>query len=403
MKVSKFINNYPTNYPMIFSGKLTYKFIIKDDYVRADGTSALFLQLFLNKERKRIPVHISVKPDEFDKLKQRIKPKCKYHKDYNLVLEKMLADINKIEVSYRLSNLPLTIKNLIEEYDNPTSRIDFIKFWENEMEHQKEILKESTYLQQTSVLNKVKNYQKVIYFYEITEEWFGKMKSHFKKKEKNVDATIGSLVKSFKKYLHIANKKGIVTPLMFNDIQNKTYLGNRTFLEQSEIEKLHQYYKSEFINDTHKNIIARFLFSCFTGLRISDIQKITKENLIGDVLVFSAEKTNKIQRIQLNKTALSFLSNQNKLFNGNYTPQLINRELKTIVKTCGIRKKVTFHVSRHTFASNFLIYGGRVEVLQKLLGHSEIRETMIYVHIVESSTADQLHQMDELLNLKALN
>jgi site-specific recombinase XerD len=222
------------------------------------------------------------------------------------------------------------------------------------------------------------------------------MKAHFKKIDKNTDATIGSLVKSFKKYLHIANKRGIVTPLMFDDIHNKTFVGSRTFLDAAELDRLNKYFNSEFLNDTHKNVLSRFLFSCFTGLRISDIQKITRENIIGDVLVFSAEKTNKLQRIQLNKTALSFL-NKKSLFSGTYTPEYINRELKEIAKIVGIRKKVTFHVARHTFATNFLIYGGRVEVLQKLLGHSKITETMIYVHIVESISDDQIHQMDEML------
>lgn len=395
-KKQNIATNYPQTYPMFFSGKLTYKIIIKDDYVRADGTSALFLQLFLNKDRKRLPLNISVKVDEFDKVKQRIKPKCLYHKDYNLIIEKILADINKIEVSYRLSNVPLSMKAVLEEYDNPTSRIDFIKFWEQEMENQKEILKTSTYRQQMSILNKVKGYQKTVYFYELTDDWFKKMKAHFKKIDKNTDATIGSLVKSFKKYLHIANKRGIVTPLMFDDIHNKTFVGSRTFLDAAELDRLNKYFNSEFLNDTHKNVLSRFLFSCFTGLRISDIQKITRENIIGDVLVFSAEKTNKLQRIQLNKTALSFL-NKKSLFSGTYTPEYINRELKEIAKIVGIRKKVTFHVARHTFATNFLIYGGRVEVLQKLLGHSKITETMIYVHIVESISDDQIHQMDEML------
>ena len=395
-KKQNIATNYPQTYPMFFSGKLTYKIIIKDDYVRADGTSALFLQLFLNKDRKRLPLNISVKVDEFDKVKQRIKPKCLFHKDYNLIIEKILADINKIEVSYRLSNVPLSMKAVLEEYDNPTSRIDFIKFWEQEMENQKEILKASTYRQQMSVLNKVKGYQKTVYFYELTDDWFKKMKAHFKKVDKNSDATIGSLVKSFKKYLHIANKRGIVTPLMFDDIHNKTFVGSRTFLDVAELDRLNRYFNSEFLYDTHKNVLARFLFSCFTGLRISDIQKITRENIIGDVLVFSAEKTNKLQRIQLNKTALSFL-NKKSLFSGTYTPEYINRELKEIAKIVGIRKKVTFHVARHTFATNFLICGGRVEVLQKLLGHSKITETMIYVHIVESISDEQIHQMDEML------
>ena len=62
----------------------------------------------------------------------------------------------------------------------------------------------------------------------------------------------------------------------------------------------------------------------------------------------------------------------------------MNRQIKTIAKTCGITKKISFHVGRHTFATNFLRAGGDVISLQNLLGHSSVKQTMIYVHIVES-------------------
>lgn len=386
---------------MNFSGKLTAKIVMKKDYVRTDGTCALYLQIFLNKEKKKIACNISVKAQDFDDIKQRVKPKCIYYKDFNLIIEKMLGDLNKIEVNYRLSHMPLNLTTLLNEFENPSSRIDFLKFWEQEMEHQKVVLNASTYRQQMSILNKVRGYQEVIYFYEITDDFFQEMKAHFKKK-KNTESTIGSLIKSFKKYLHIANKRGITTPLDYSDIKNKSFLGNRSFLDSAELQKMHNYFNSEFINATHKAILARFLFSCFTGLRISDIQKITAENIVGDLLIFSAVKTEKLQRIQLNRTALLFIE-KGKVFPGDFTPEYINRELKFIAKICGITKKISFHVARHTFATNFLICGGRVEVLQKLLGHSKITDTMVYVKIVDSITDEQIHNMDDILLKKPLN
>ena len=84
------------------------------------------------------------------------------------------------------------------------------------------------------------------------------------------------------------------------------------------------------------------------------------------------------------------------IFLGNYTGEYMNRELKEIANILGIRKKITFHTSRHTFATNFLICGGRVEHLQKILGHSKITDTMIYVHIIDSITDVQIFQMDKI-------
>ena len=402
LNYSKFIQNFPINFPMNFSGKLTAKVVIKDDYIRADGTCALYIQVFLNKEKKKIPCNISVKPIDFDKLKQRVKTKNPLHKDWNLIIEKMLSDINKIEVNYRLSDTALNITRLLEEFENPTSRIDFLKFWENEMDHQKLILKPTTYRQQMTMLNKTKAFKSPVYFYEINDNYIQELKSYCKKTLKNNDNTISSLIKSFKKYLHIANKRGVTTPVNFNDIKNKSFNGNRTFLSPGEIIKLNSYWNSEFIKESHKNILSRFLFSCFTGLRISDIENISSDNIISDTLVFTSVKTTKFQRINLNESAKKYIDS-NLMFQGSYTGEYINRELKDIAKICGIRKNITYHVSRHTFATNFLICGGRVENLQKILGHSKITDTMIYVHIVESVTDIQINNMDEILIKKPLN
>lgn len=386
---------------MNFSGKLTSKIYLKKDHVRADGTQALYLQIFISKAIKRIPLHLSVKADDFDTEKQRLKSKSPLSRDYNLIIEKALASVNTIQVNYRLSNQALTMERFMEEYSNPSSRIDFLVFWENEMVRQKEILNPSTYRQQMTMLNKVREFKANIFFYEIDADLIEDMKAYFKNKKKNTDNTISSLIKSFKKYLKIANKRGIITQIDSTEIRNKQFRGMRTFLEPKEIRKLYKYWNSEFCNATHKAVMARFLFSCFTGLRISDIQSLTPDNIISDYIVFSAVKTNKIQRIPLNESALKFIDRKH-IFYGSISPEYINRELKDISKICGISKVISFHVARHTFATNFLLSGGRVEILQQLLGHSKITETMIYVGIVDSITNIQIHNMDEILSEKPI-
>lgn len=395
----------PLNYPQImsgeFSGKLTTKIVIKEDHIRTDGTCAIYLQMFLNKVRKKIPLHLAVRPSDFDKVKQRVKSKAPLSRDFNLIIEKALGDINTIEVNYRLSNEVLTMEKLLSEYTNPSSRIDFLKFWEVEMEHQKLTKDLATYNQQMGTLRKVKKYKESIFFYELDKIFFEKMIGHFEKVDKNGVQTIFTLKKNFKKYLHIANDKGIKTALSYKDIKTPSPISKRTFLDGEEITKMNEFYNSNFINENLKSILGQFLFSCFTGLRISDSQAITTDNIIGNVLAFTAVKTGKFQRIQLNETALTFIG-EKEVFATKYSEKHINAELKNIAKACGIRKHVTFHVARHSFATNFLICGGRVEVLQKLLGHSSIRETMVYVHIVDSIVDTQIFNLDNLITKKPL-
>lgn len=388
---------YPTNYPLKMNGNLSYKIIIKDEYVRHDGTCALYVQVFINKQRKKFPLNLSVPPMLFDKKKQRVLPKHPYHKDYNLIIEKFLAEINTIEINYRLSGAILDIEKLTNEILNPSSWICFVTFWDEELKYQKSVLKPGTYRQQKSALEKLRKFKSTIYFYEINKQLIDDITIYLKAVKKNEENTISTFFKNFKKYLNIAIEKGIQINLDRNDIKRGNFKSNRTFLMPNEINKMYNYWRSDFISDLHKNITARFLFSCFTGLRISDIQELNQDNILEDYLVFVSQKTGKLQRIQLNKTAQEFI-NAYSVFDGNYTPEYINRTLKDICKICAIKKRVSYHVSRHTFATNFLISGGNVTVLQKLLGHSKIEDTMIYVHIAESVTDIQILNMDAIIS-----
>jgi site-specific recombinase XerD len=58
-------------------------------------------------------------------------------------------------------------------------------------------------------------------------------------------------------------------------------------------------------------------------------------------------------------------------------------------------KRITFHCARHTFATNFLRFDGRIEVLQKIMGHSKIETTMIYVHMSKAEIVKQMETMDK--------
>lgn len=388
---------YSQNYSQKMNGKLTYKVKIKGDYIRHDGTSALYVQVFLNGRKKIFPLNLSVSPIHFDKVKQRVSAKFEKHKDYNLIIEKFLADINTIEINYRLSNVTLEIDKLTNEILNPSSWICFITFWDEELERQKGLLKPGTYRQQKSALEKLRKYKDHLYFYEIDKKQIEDIRIFLKVKMKNEENTISTFFKNFKKYLNVALDRGIKVPLNSSDIKRPNFKSHRTFLMPDEINTLYKYWNSDFVNEMHKNILSKFLFSCFTGLRISDIKKIEADNIIGDYVVFVAEKTGKLQRIQMNESAKKFIGKQ-KPFNSNYTDEYTNRTLKDICKICGIKKRVTYHVSRHTFATNFIISGGNVTVLQKLLGHSKIEDTMIYVHIAESVTDIEILNLDTILN-----
>ena len=388
----------PQIVPQKMSGTITYKIRI-NNFVRSDSTSALFIQLYQDRKNRKIPLEISVPPKFFDKKKQRVRASYKYADDYNLFIEKKLADINTILIGYRLNNERVKLNDLVEDITTPSLKINFNTFFEKHLEYQKEkdIIKKSTYKQQKATLKKIKTFKDPLLFSEINETLFVEFRQWLKKTMKNAPATVEIATKNFKKYLHIANENGIKTELSYSSIKVKDVRGEITFLTPEEVKKLYAYYCEADIYPTWKNVLQRYLFSCFTGLRISDIEQLTEANFIDNILVFTAQKTGKLQRIKLNKTALSLIEMPH-IFVSDYAQQTINEELKLIAKAKNIKKRLYFHSARHTFATNYLLAGGQVQNLQKLLGHSDISTTMKYVHVVDSLMNKEIGMLDDIVN-----
>jgi integrase len=159
-------------------------------------------------------------------------------------------------------------------------------------------------------------------------------------------------------------------------------------------------------SEVERNTLRTFLFSCFTGLRISDIHNIKMENIVKNTLIFvpikTSSTTNKTLRIPLPEPAQTLIKDVSrlrlygKIFHTE-ADQTMNKRLKTILAAMDINKKMSFHCGRHTFATVFLRNGGKLHILQKLLGHHSIKETMKYVHILPDDTEEQMKIFNQFI------
>ncbi len=378
--------------------KLSVKVSIRKDYIRkTDGKSQLYIDISYGGKRKKLYINIYVKTKHFSIRKQRVSKTDKNSKDINILIEKKISQLYAIELEYRLKGKYLSLETLVKEFENPTKNTDFLTFWESRLEKEKMLLRQNTYRQQKSSLKLIRQFSEHIYFSQINKDLIQELIIHFKK-QGNKMSTINIHLKNIKKYLHIANDQGIITDLKYTQIRITQFNTEKIFLTKDEINQLFEFYRSGFITEKQKNVLARFMFSIFTGLRISDVQKITNRNISDNVLLLTTTKTDKIQRIPLSKSALQFIDlKKHRLFNGTYSDQHINKTLKEIARQAGIKKRLTFHVARHTFATQWLINGGGIMQLKGMLGHSQMKETMVYAHIVDAVTDEQIHLLDKIL------
>lgn len=140
-----------------------------------------------------------------------------------------------------------------------------------------------------------------------------------------------------------------------------------------------------------------FLFSIVTGLRFSDVSHLKTDNIVaadeGKALHYRQQKTGKLQYHPISEQAYGILQQRfgsvgrnGLLFPGLknlvYTPR---DYLGKWVAAAGIRKHVTFHTARHTYAVLHLVNGTSMEVLRDMMGHTDLKTTQIYGQIVNEA------------------
>lgn len=388
---------YNLNFQEFHSAKsnfasMKHSFFLKD-YQDKNGKSQIYLNLYIHQQRKKIPLKIFVHKKYWNKSKQEVHKSCENAVDYNLLLRDIEAKINKIEIQFRLSNQILTVDKCTELLQRPDLTVDFIAFMEYEMSLKS--MEENSLKNHNSVLKKLKSYRPNLLFADVNEAFIAKYRRYLANQLGNQEVTIDSNIKVIKHYIKLAKKRGIILNIDIEQIKIRQHRSHRTNLSLSEVEIMKEYYFSKFIKDSHKKTLGYFLFNCMTGLRINDLLKIKREQLDESFFNFWNQKSKKQQILMTNETCKQILAYDESLFVEKITPKTINETIKEIAVFLGIKKHITCHVARHTFATNYLRKGGKVENLQILLAHSDIKTTMIYVHIVESDTVKTMTLLDD--------
>ena len=137
---------------------------------------------------------------------------------------------------------------------------------------------------------------------------------------------------------------------------------------------------------------SAFLFACFTGLRISDIRKLTWDNIIdignGRLQIQTKQsKTKNMVFIPLSENALRWMPERAEglVFPSLPSSPTLDRRVVKWAESAKIKKHVTFHVSRHTYATLLLAYGADLFTVSRLLGHKNVSTTQIYAKIMDEN------------------
>lgn len=366
------------------------------NHVRKNGKSNVYMHIHGDSRRIRLKTEVECLPNDWSNVNERIKPSALDSEPLNLILDNLDAKVTKIKISYHLTDMILTPEKLVEELSQGSSRSNFILYMEKRIDSEGPTMSEGYLKRCKKVLNKLRKFKEPIFFHEIDHSLFQSYRDHCGKKG-NSKATIAGNIAIIKKFLKQAKQDGVRFNLDLETIKRGSMKGNRIDLHPKDLKTMHDYFFSPFINPEWKLLLGYFLFSCFTSIRWSQVMELNRSDILGrDVVNFYVRKNQRRHSIAFNKTTKRIVQEEERLFTNKITEQYMNRELKKIASSLGIKRKISFHVARHTFATNFLRAGGNVVKLQKIMGHTKLDTTMIYVHIVEQEAHSEMALMDNL-------
>jgi integrase len=154
-----------------------------------------------------------------------------------------------------------------------------------------------------------------------------------------------------------------------------------------------------------------FVFCCYTGLAYADVHKLKRSELVegidDDLWIYThRQKTDTLSRIPVLPVALSIIhaykDHSQCIVKDALLPimsnQKMNAYLKEIADLCKIKKPLTFHIARHTFATTVTLNNGvPIESVAKMMGHTSIKTTQIYAKVVDHKISSDMQKLREKL------
>ena len=278
-----------------------------------------------------------------------------------------------------------------------TQMNDFYKQVLSNVEKYSTTLSPATYSTYLSHISKLRQYAPNAKFSEINEK-FVMGYIAFMRLRGNCDATIYRSLSILRMHVNALVRQGLVRVNPFGNIPLRRSRSRREFLELDEFSRLyHRFIEGEYdVTDSEREALRAFLFSCFTGLRYSDLKGLSPHDIRNGKIRLFTHKTGTMVYIPVPQQALALLPGEGKsacLHQANASANSVlhvidnstfNKRLRSGAKKLGCFRHLHAHLARHTFATSCISFGVPIEVVSKLLGHTNLQTTLVYANYSSS-------------------
>lgn len=359
------------------------KTILRTDKKKKDGTCPLNYRIILNGKSVRLPVGVSLKTADWDK--ENDCPKGKNLAKLKEKLGKREREFKDFMLDCELGEKPLNLTVIKEFYKGGTKK-DFYIHFDEFCKRKFKTLKPGTQYHYRLLRKQLKEFQSDLYLNDIDYRFLTQFFQYLSETKGVGESGIGTRRKTLSCALEEFLRLGLIKQNHCKKIKKIKEKERTEFLTTLEL-------KAFLTVDLEINNMARglnltrdmFLFSCYTGLRYSDVINLKKGQIIKGKIEIVMQKTDKKIEIPLNKYAKEILNRfKDRKIGERIFPSRsnvsVNRDLKFIARMAKINKRVSFHTARHTFGSTLANNKVQPFYIMRLMGHSDYRMTNRYVN-----------------------
>ena len=398
---------------------------IKRKKLLKNGEAPIYLRITIKGERVDLSANMSVHPDHWDKAKGRIKPGVKEAMERNNYLTNLIVKVQEHKRDLADRGIPLTASSLRDAYlglseENrgvmeifadhnrkceELSGIDFapgtVERYHTCRKHLGEFIRWNYRHADMPIVS-------------VDHRFIMEFEHYLKTIRKCGHNTTTKYLANFKKIIRLAIANDWLKTNPFKNISFHYEEVDAQYLDERELEKI---LKKKIPFPRIERVRDIFVFCCFTGLAFIDVKNLTTDNIVVDShdrqwIKKKRKKTNKLSAIPLLEVPLSILQKYKDdpmcIVTGKLLPvssnQKMNAYLKEIADLCEIKKKLTTHTARHTFATTVTLSNNiSIEAVSEMLGHSSLQMTKRYARVVDDFLGREMDKLQGKYSERMVN
>jgi site-specific recombinase XerD len=382
-----------------------------------NGKAPLYARITVNGKRAEISLKRKIKIEYWSSAKNKVKGTNQEARIINEFLDQVSSELHQAKNELKSEGKiisALTVKSrYLKEDEQNYSLNDIIKYHNEDMigklkwGTQKNYFTTQGYIADfifikykvTDLYLKQLDYNLILKFEKYLRAY--KPKDHQKPMSNN---TVMKHIERFRKMITLAYKLEWIDRDPFINFQSKFEKVERGFLTEAELFEIEE---KDYSIERLQLVKDLFVFACYTGLSYIDVVSLTENDLNYGIdgelwIIMKRGKTNNPLRIPILPKALKLIEeykgNIKAIANRTIFPKMSNQKLnaylKEIADLCEIKKNLTFHLARHTFATTVTLSNGvPIETVSKLLGHSRISTTQIYAKVIERKVSNDMRNL----------